>query len=119
MTALLKSLRKRVWPAEQRDIGEALRDLHSFCERLTLCEVVPATNVVWSEPFALTLGQRPRIVSLEDARVAGTLDSVATGAIDWRVDSTVSSTSSTKIRINRAATLQPGKSYDLKFLVVY
>jgi len=117
MTARLKSLRKRVWPKEQADLGESLRDLHSFCERLTLCSVGEANAVVWAEPFSLALDQKPQIVMLADARVAGTLESVDIAAIDWKFD--VQTSGKYRIKINRCATLQPGKSYDLKFLVVY
>jgi hypothetical protein len=117
MTAKLKSLRQRVWPAEQRELGEAVRDIHGFCQQLTRCEVASATNVVWAEPFSLPLAQRPLIVLLADARVAGTLQSVDIGALDWTFD--VQSSGAYRVRINRAATLQSGKSYDLKFLVVY
>lgn len=118
MTAKLKSLRQRVWPAEQRELGESLRDLHGFCEQLTLCGRVPIKNAVWSEPFSFALDRRPDMVTLNDARVAGTRQAVDTGPIDWDVD-TVGAGGTCRVKINRAATLQPGKSYDLKFLVVY
>jgi hypothetical protein len=117
MTARLQSLRQRVWPSELREVGEALRDLHGFCEQLTLCAKVSVTNVVWSEPFFFTLDQRPDIVQLGDARVGGTLDSVATSTLDWRTEPTDGR--KVRVRINRAETLVPGKVYDLKFLVVY
>lgn len=112
----LRSLRQRVWPAEQAEVGEALRDLHSFCERLTLTSIAQVNNAVWAEPFSFALERRPQLLLLADARVAGTLTSVETGAIDWQVDI---KTNSVRARVNRAATLVPGKSYDLKFLVVY
>lgn len=114
----LKSLRQRIWPKEQEAIGEAFRDLHVFCENLTPVEVVPVLNAVWAEPFSFALARRPQLVTLNDARVAGTLTAVDTGPIDWQ---TATSLSNGKFRvvINKAATLQPGKSYDLKFLVVY
>lgn len=115
--AKLKSLRKRVWPAEQQELGEAVRDLHGFCQQLTRPEIASVTNVVWSEPFSLPLDQKPQIVMLADARVAGTLQSADIGALDWSVD--VPKGGDFRVRINRASTLQKGKSYDLKFLVVY
>jgi hypothetical protein len=119
LSSALKSLRQRVWPAEQRELGEALRDLHGFCEQLTLCGKVAIANAVWSEPFSFALERRPDLVLLADARQAGTLQTIDTGAIDWNVELTPGAVSKYRVRINRAATLQPGKSYDLKFLVVY
>lgn len=116
MTGKLKSLRQRVWPAEQRELGESLRDLHGFCEQLTICGKVPIKNAVWSEPFSFSIDQRPDMVTLNDARVAGTLQAVDTGSIDWNVEIVGGKY---RVKINRAATLQPGKSYDLKFLVVF
>jgi hypothetical protein len=117
MTAKLRSLRQRVWPEEQREIGEAVRDLHGFCQQLTRTDKAVMQNVVWAEPFSFALDQQPDIVLLADARVAGTLQSVAIGALDWVFD--VQQSGAFRVRINRAETLQPGKSYDLKFLVVY
>lgn len=117
MTAKLKSLRQRVWPPEQAELGDAVRDLHGFCSQLTRCEVATAQNVVWAEPFSLPLQQKPLIVLLADARVAGTLQSVDIGALDWAFD--VQQSGAFRVRINRAATLTKGKSYDLKFLVVF
>lgn len=117
MTAKLKSLRKRVWPAEQRDLGEAVCDLHGFCQQLTRTDKLVVNNVVWSEPFSLPIEQKPDIVMLADARIAGTLQSVDIGGLDWAFD--VQQSGAFRVRINRAATLQKGKSYDLKFLVVY
>jgi hypothetical protein len=119
VSATLKSLRQRVWPAEQRDLGESLRDVHGFCEQLTQCGKVPLTNVVWSEPFSFALDRRPDIVLLADVRQAGTLQSIDTGAIDWNIEVTPTAAAKYRVKINRAATLQPGKSYDLKFLVVF
>lgn len=113
----LKSLRQRVWPAEQRDIGEAVRDLHGFCQHLTRCVVGQANAAVWAEPFSLSLEEKPQIVMLADARIAGTLDAVEIAALDWKLD--VQTSGKYRIKINRCATLEPGKSYDLKFLVVY
>lgn len=118
MTAKLRSLRRRVWPREQQDIGEALRDLHGFCEQLTLCGKVPISNAVWSEPFSFALEQRPDIVLLADARVAGTLESVEVTGIKWTLDVPTTGRGF-RVRVDRAAGLQSGKSYDLKFLVVY
>lgn len=117
MTAKLKSLRQRVWPAEQRDLGESLRDLHTFCQNLTRVDSPEVQGVVWSEPFSLPLEQKPKIVMLADARIAGTLQSVDIGALDWTFD--VQQSGAFRVRINKAATLQKGKSYDLKFLVVF
>lgn len=117
MTAKLKSLRQRVWPAEQRELGEALRDLHGFCQSLTRVEKVSASNVVWAEPFSLSLDQRPDMLLLTDARLAGTTQSVEIGALDWVFD--VQQSGAFRVRINKAATLAKGKIYDLKFLVVY
>ena len=114
----LKSLRQRVWPAEQRDLGESLRDLHGFCEQLTLVGRVPIKNAVWSEPFSFAVERRPDLVLLADAREAGALRAIDTGPIDWTVEVTPNS-GKYRVKINRAATLQSGKSYDLKFLVVY
>lgn len=119
MTSTLKSLRQRVWPAEQKDLGESLRDLHGFCEQLTLCGKVALKNAVWSEPFSFALERRPDLVLLADARQAGTVQAVDTGAIDWSIEVTPTAVAKYRVKINRAATLQPGKSYDLKFLVVY
>jgi hypothetical protein len=116
VTAKLKSLRQRVWPAEQRELGESLRDIHGFCEQLTLCGKVPIKNAVWSEPFSFGIEERPDMVTLNDARVAGTLQAIDTGPIDWSVEIVAGQY---RVKINRAATLQPGKSYDLKFLVVF
>lgn len=117
MSAKLRSLRQRVWPAEQKDLGEAVRDLHGFCQQLTRCDIASASNVVWAEPFSLSLEQKPAILLLADARTAGTLQSVDIGALDWTFD--VQQSGAFRVRINRAATLTKGKSYDLKFLVVY
>lgn len=119
MSSILKSLRQRVWPAEQRELGESLRDLHGFCEQLTLCGKVPVANAVWSEPFSFAIERRPDLVLLADARQAGTLQAIDTGAIDWSLEMTPTAATKYRVKINRAATLQPGKSYDLKFLVVY
>lgn len=117
MTSKLKSLRQRVWPAEQRELGEALRDLHGFCQGLTRVERPEVRAVVWAEPFSLPIDQKPSIVMLADARVGGTLQSVDIGALDWEFD--VQQSGAFRVRINRAATLTKGKSYDLKFLVVF
>lgn len=117
MTAKLRSLRKRVWPAEQQELGEAVRDIHGFCQQLTRCAVAQVNNAVWAEPFSLSIDQKPLIVMLADARVAGTLQNVDIGAIDWAVD--VQQSGAFRVRINRAATLQKGSIYDLKFLVVF
>lgn len=117
MTAKLKSLRKRVWPAEQAELGEAVRDIHGFCQQLTRCDIASVQNAVWSEPFSLPLDQKPQIVMLADARQAGTLQSVEIGSLDWQFD--VQQSGAFRVKINRASTLQKGKSYDLKFLVVY
>ena len=117
MTSKLKSLRKRVWPDEQKDLGEAVRDLHGFCQQLTRCEIASVKAAVWAEPFSLSLEQLPQIVLLADARTAGTLQSVDIGALDWSME--IQTSGAFRVRINRAATLQKGKSYDLTFLVVY
>lgn len=117
MTQKLKSLRQRVWPAEQKELGEAVRDLHGFLQQLTRVDAPEVQNVVWAEPFSLPLEQKPKILMLADARVAGTLQSVDIGALDWTFD--VQQSGAFRVRINRAATLTKGKSYDLKFLVVY
>lgn len=120
MSTRLQSLRKRVWSSDTaqaiREIGEALRDLHGFVSKLTLCTVVEANAVVWSEPFSIGVDLRPRIVLLADARIAGTLTSVAFGAIEWQSEV---AGSSYRARIDRAVNLVPGRSYDLKFLVVF
>ena len=78
MTAKLKSLRQRVWPAEQRELGESVRDIHGFCQQLTRTDKATMQNVVWSEPFSFSLDQRPDIVLLADARIASTIASVST-----------------------------------------
>lgn len=114
----LKSLRQRVWPKEQSAIGEAFRDLHVFCENLTVCAVAPIVNAVWAEPFSFALERRPQLVTLNDARVAGTLTAVDTGPIDWQIATSVQN-GTYRVVVNKAATLKPGSSYDLKFLVVY
>lgn len=120
MSTRLQSLRKRVWSADAKDaireLGEALRDLHSFVAKLTLCTVVEATNVVWSEPFSIGVDLRPRLVILGDARLAGQLTTVATGALDWTHEL---AGSAHRAKINRAVNLTPGQQYDLKFLVVF
>lgn len=117
MTAKLRSLRKRVWPAEQAELGEALRDIHGFVQQLTRCAIGSVTNAVWSEPFSLSLDEKPQILMLADARLAGTLTSVDIGALDWKFD--VQQSGKFRVKINRAASLTKGTSYDLKFLVVY
>lgn len=120
--AKLRSLRKRVWgkddPAAIPEIGESLRDLHGFCERLTLSEVVPVTTVVWAEPFSFPVSRAAQLVLLGDARIAGTTDAVELAALQW-TNQLSSSKDTYRVKIDRCATLQPGKSYDLKFLVVY
>lgn len=121
MTSRLQSLRKRTWSADPKDamreIGEALRDLHGFVSKLTLGTLVEVNGVVWSEPFAIGLDLVPRVVFVADARIAGTLQSVNAGVLpDWQLD--VSSTGP-RARINRVVNLDPGKSYDLKFWVVF
>ena len=116
----LQNLRKRVWSADAKDaireLGEALRDLHSFVSKLTLCTVVETTGVVWSEPFSIGIDLRPRLVILADARLAGQLTAVATGALEWTHEL---SGQGHRAKINRAVNLTPGTSYDLKFLVVF
>lgn len=120
MSARLQSLRKRVWSGDAakaiQEIGEALRDLHGFVSKLTLSTVVEANAVVWSEPFSIGIDLRPRIVLLADARVSGTLTSVAFGAIEWQSEVIGGAH---RARIDRAINLTPGRSYDLKFLVVF
>jgi hypothetical protein len=120
MSTRLQSLRKRVWNAEAKDaireIGEAVRDLYGFVSKLTLIDVVEARAVVWSEPFTVGVDLSPRLVILADARLAGTLTTVATGALDWQL---VPGGTGYRAQINRAVNLAPGQQYDLKFLVVF
>lgn len=116
----LKSLRQRVWgPGDKIDpaqIGEALRDLHGFCSSLTLTEIIPVLNTVWSEPFSLALDRRPQLLLLGEARIAGTSSAIELCALDSQIEQ---SGGKLRARINRARTLYPGTSYDLKFLAVY
>lgn len=120
MSSRLQNLRKRVWRADDKDaipsLGEALRDLHGFVSKLTLSTIVEATGVVWSEPFSVGMDLRPRLVILADARFAGQLTTVATGALDWTAE--LAGTQH-RAKINRAVNLTPGQQYDLKFLVVF
>jgi len=123
MSTRLQSLRKRVWSAKAddaiREIGEAVRDLFGFLSKLTLLDVVEVRGVVWSEPFSIGVDLQPRLVILADARLAGTLVTVATGAVDWQLEFSSSSSATYRAKINRAVNLTPGQQYDLKFLVVF
>ena len=116
----LKSLRRRTWgPKDEpnmQDIGESLRDMHGFMEQLTLCSVIPVVKALWAEPFSFALSQRPQMLILGDARLAGTLTSVDAGALDWQVEQ---KSNGLRAVINRCKTLTPGTQYDLKFLAVY
>jgi len=116
MSVRLQSLRQGVWTgnaADPKEVGEALRDLYSWLSQLKICDVVPVTGAVWSEPFSIAVALRPQIVVLSDARLAGTLEAVDAGAIQWE------SSADNRVSIARARSLQPSVSYDLKFLVVY
>lgn len=116
----LQSLRHRVWSGDIQqvvsELGEALRDLHGFVSRLCLFDVIEVRSVVWAEPFSLGVDLAPRIVLLADARIAGSLSGVATGALDWQIEL---GTGGHRAKINRAVNLTPGQQYDLKFLVVF
>lgn len=116
MSARLQSLRQGIWTgnaADPKEVGEALRDLYSWLSKIKICDVVPVTGAVWSEPFSIAVALRPQIVVVSDARLAGTLEAVDAGAAQWE------SVANDRVSITRVRSLQPGVSYDLKFLVVY
>lgn len=120
MSTRLQNLRKRAWSSDAstalREIGEALRDLHSFASKLTLCTVIECTNAVWSEPFSIGMDLTPRLVILADARLAGQLAAIDVGAVEWSHELGLGGH---RAKISRVNGLQSGTSYDLKFLVVY
>lgn len=112
----LRSLRKAVWQDDKTGVGEALRDIHGFCSRLTLCGVTETSDVTWSEPFSFSVETKPSLVILADAREKGTSGSTLLSALDWNV---VVESGAYRVKINRATALAVGRRYDLRFLVVY
>lgn len=116
MTQRLKNLRKGVWESDKSDVGEAVRDIHGFCSKLRLVDVVSVTKVRWSEPFTFKVDAVPLIVLLADARVANSAKSVPVAAVDW---THVIEDKENRVKVNRAPSLSAGESYDLRYLVVY
>lgn len=116
MSTRLRSLRKAVWQQDKTGVGDALLDIHGFCTRLTQCGVVEINGAVWSEPFSFGVEAKPRIVLHADAREKGAAGAVPLSTLDWSV---VVEGNAYRVRIARASTLTVGRTYDLRFLVVY
>lgn len=117
MTSRLKSLRQGTWKgdaANPRDVGESFRDIYSWLSKVRIPDVVEVNGAVWTESFSIAVALRPKIVSLQDARLAGTLTGVDfSGGGQWTL------TANDRVTFTRIQGLTPGTSYDLKFLVVY
>lgn len=117
MTQRLRSLRQAVWAGDSTDpkqVGEALRDLYSWLSKVRIPDVVEVTNGLWASPFSVPVVTRPRIAILADARIAGTLQAVATSGGEWQTES-----DNKRISFTGINGLTNGTAYDLKFLVVY
>lgn len=111
-----KALRHRVVNehSTMRDVGEALRDLDDAIAVPNTVGVVELQRAVWALPFSFPVDARPKLVTLGDARLAGTLEAVScSGALQWTPES------SQRVRIDTADALSEGVAYDLKFQVVY
>ncbi len=109
---MTSSLRKTIW--DDKDIGEALRDLERRIHAVNGVDVRAFTNFTYAPPIILqTDGKTPTAIHMGQVRVPGSpTNIVITISPTWDVFQG-------QVRINTIGGITVGVKYDLSFLLFY